>query len=1157
MKLFFKTVTKALILYLFSLSVFSSVYAENLGYTKNGIKYTRDFDFGLSDLKQAVGSDVYERFLNKKAELPDEIPVFKPYEPTGKREFYVAENGSDFAPGTIDKPFKTVKRALENMKNVGDRSGGVVIYIRGGSYDMSDGLVIPEYASGTDKAPLIISNYQNEEVKFVGGISISGDTLTVADDEVARRKLPESALGKVYSVHLPSIGIKNYGTITTEAGPPNCYVGNVKYNLARFPNATMLTMKKYEESDGENGVIETGPIINTSELGPITGETGEGFEFALANKTPFTWENTGNIWMYGSFYAEWRKQYVQVRSFNPEKMSVRSVQASQYGARYVKDNEHYYFNIMEELDIPGEWFIDYETGMFYIFPVSSDFKDMNISISTTSNDIVTFDNCSNVVLNGITVTTGGNNGITMNGVRNLVQNCVIENVVKYGVEMHSEKSGLISSVVKGTGNFSVHVYPRESSSILSNTTFLTPTRNFVQNCYLYNGLRGIYNSGGVQNIFSHNCVMNSQAMSINMYSGNEMIVEYNEVVGGPYATLDSAQVYVAGTGNSRGDHVRYNYFHDSRSDGSEKHPNAVYFDDRASGHYAYGNIMQGGGYFSHGGSDNVVENNIIVEIPKGQLSMSDSLNYLNGYEERWANNVVNNKLWYGMTNYSSIYTEIWRTRYPEFYDWTINLREHQKNYNSPDHVKDELEEYLRMPRFNVFKNNIFYRTDDYKVVNPEYQVVYENNKIYEENPGFADYENRNYNLNEDSLIFENHPEFKALPKQSKMGVIIDDSLFPEKLKMNEIIPVSPLSGENDFVINTGVVLNWTESFGASYYHVVVAEDADFTSIIQEANTPYNSLLLGELEFGKTYYWKVTAHTLAQSMDSTEIIMPITSFKVYSEEDAEKYIIPDTYMFDETVKEMKKILEAVTDDDGSDLGFGLYKQGTKAKVDALITEAVNFVKSEKKQSEIDKKADKLPKDILNVLIENAIPYTRKIDNFCEDEWINSNTLKSLAEFSEDKKGLTVSSESNFIMYYNKFLSPRETAKFSVKYETLDNWTTINIKQTEAGVSSPTGVNGYYVVIKPDVIELQRKPQHETEANSILVTIPNNRQVIDAGKWYEVTTLAEPVEDGIRVLFTVDGNTVIDFVDTVNPVYDLGCFAFMHNAGNGSMSLRAVE
>jgi len=74
---------------------------------------------------------------------------------------------------------------------------------------------------------------------------------------------------------------------------------------------------------------------------------------------------------------------------------------------------------------------------------------------------------------------------------------------------------------------------------------------------------------------------------------------------------------------------------------------------------------------------------------------------------------------------------------------------------------------------------------------------------------------------------------------------------------------------------------------------------------------------------------------------------------------------------------------------------------------------------------------------------------------------------------------------------------------------------------------------------------------------LVTIPNDRQVIDAGKWYEVTTLAEPVEDGIRVLFTVDGNTVIDFVDTVNPVYDLGCFAFMHNAGNGSMSLRAVE
>lgn len=1129
--------------------------ADDLGYSAEGTKYTRDFNFGLGDLKQAVGNSVYDRFLNKKAELPDEIPVFKPYEPVGKREFYVSNDGNDRNPGTKEKPFQTIQHALNNMKNVNDRSGGVVIYIRGGNYDVSKGLVIPEYASGTKDAPLIISSYEDEEVRLVGGISFSGKTLSVADDELAQRKLPSAVHGKVYSVNLSALGITDYGSIKKAEGPPKCFVDGVEFNLARYPNAGTIPMRKYGEADGQNGVVRTGPIEQVgSELGPATGDTGEGFEFAIADNRPFTWENTGEIWMYGSWYEEWNKHYAQVRTFNADKKTVHSVQCTPYGARYSKNNAHYYLNVLEELDAPGEWFIDSKTGMFYMYPLSENLDDVNITITTTANDIVTFENCQYVVLNGVTVEAGGNNGIFLGGRYNLVQNCVIQDVVNYGVHIKANNSGLITSTIQRTGNYSLYIYPRNDNRGINDRSFLTPTRNFVQNCYLYDGARGIFTGACVQNIFSHNCVMNPRAMGINIVSGNDIIIEYNEVVGGPYVNDDSGHVYISGSGVSIGDHIRYNYLHDSRSDGPEKKVNAIYMDDRASGHYAYGNILRGDGIFSHGGSNNVIENNILIDIELGKPSLSNSLNYYNGYESRWADRTVKNgSEWYGLTNYSSVDTNIWYARYPEFYNWTELLREHQKNYLSIDHVRDELEDLLRMPRDSVFKNNLLYNADDYTKLSVEHNVVYEDNQVYTEDPGFVDYVNCNYDLKDDSPVFASGSGFYKLPSQKKMGVIPE--LFDAKPKMNAIVPIAPVSGENEYVTNIGVVLQWTQAFGATYYDVEVAKDEDFKNIVAKTRTAYTSFALDELEFGTTYYWRVTAQTLAQCMDSTPSVMPVSSFKVYTMDAAIKYLVPDTYAFEEELKAAQEICNSIIEDDGTDHGFGVYKQGAKVALNQVIASAEKTMNSEKIQSVLDSELAAFKMNFIKELAEQAIPYTRKLQKFDEAEWINSTPANSTVKISEDGSRIDVTSNARFIWYNKQKLSPREGVAFAVKYDNLNDWTALNIKQLEAGVSSPTQTDGYYLVVKQEVIELQRQPLSADATDAVLVSVNNDNQIIKAGEWYDITTLAETTSKGVHIVFTVNGETIIDYVDTKDPVYGLGNFAFMHNVANGGMSLRA--
>ena len=151
---------------------------------------TRDFTFGLSDYFPAVkafkndddGHDTFDRFMQVKNELPDEIPVFKPYETKAAHEIYMSPNGSDANPGTIDEPVKSFEAAFYIASKLSDKTGGVIVYLREGVYNTLTGVEIPEGVSGSDEHPFIISAYPGEDVKVTGGINVGGSRFKIADD---------------------------------------------------------------------------------------------------------------------------------------------------------------------------------------------------------------------------------------------------------------------------------------------------------------------------------------------------------------------------------------------------------------------------------------------------------------------------------------------------------------------------------------------------------------------------------------------------------------------------------------------------------------------------------------------------------------------------------------------------------------------------------------------------------------------------------------------------------------------------------------------------------------------------------------------------------------------------------------------------------------
>lgn len=78
----------------------------------------------------------------------------------GATTLVVATDGSDSAPGTPDRPLRTVQRAVDLAKP------GDVIAVRGGTYTLTDNITIT--TSGTAAQPITLSAYQGERVVVDG-----------------------------------------------------------------------------------------------------------------------------------------------------------------------------------------------------------------------------------------------------------------------------------------------------------------------------------------------------------------------------------------------------------------------------------------------------------------------------------------------------------------------------------------------------------------------------------------------------------------------------------------------------------------------------------------------------------------------------------------------------------------------------------------------------------------------------------------------------------------------------------------------------------------------------------------------------------------------------------------------------------------------------
>ncbi len=514
--------------------------------------------------------------------------------------FYVSTDGSDSYTGLASThtggttgPFLTLEKARDAVRalRVSNPSTGVVnVWVKNGNYYRTTTFTL----SAPDK-DTVYGGFGLGLTRLVGGRPVTG-WARVTNQAVLKR-LTGAAKTNVLQASLANNGITSPGTL--------------KRRMANWDNGDNSALELFFKDAPMK--LSQWPATGWA---TITGapKGAKGKVFTYNSNEPKTWQKSADMWVHGFYATNWSDSHEQIASYDATKMTVNLVAPGPYygvgsGFRFVFEN------ILEEVNKPGEYYVDRTTKTLYFWPPSPINTGTAVA-STLEAPIVTITGGSNITLSNLVVEGGRGSGVVINsGSGNLVQNCMIRNLGRMGAEIKAgTNNGVSSCEITQVGETGILVNG-------GNRTTLVAGGNYADGNHIYNFARWVraYRPGvalnGVGNRASHNIITDAPHSAIQA-GGNDQVVEYNEVARACQETGDSGAIYMLGQDlTQRGSIVRYNYLHDIFAPkwlpkGWAENP-GIYLDDFGSGMQVYGNVISNltTGMLIGGGRDNLVDGN--------------------------------------------------------------------------------------------------------------------------------------------------------------------------------------------------------------------------------------------------------------------------------------------------------------------------------------------------------------------------------------------------------------------------------------------------------------------------------------------------------------------------------------------------------------------
>ena len=642
--------------------------------------------------------------------------------------FYVALNGNDGNAGTKEHPFATITRARDAVRGQ-IRQGlrePITVLVKEGVY-YTGNITLDETDSGTEEFPITYEAVGN--VVLNGGIQLCARMFEPLTRE-EKSRLHGLAAENVLRVDLHKLGIsrRDYGEMCVTGShhtgdrydgavlsPLWCelFVNDMRQTIARYPNEGFLyTEAPVREGDGLESKI-TGKVIYRYTLeewekkrNPVSDIYGLDADTA---KRAATWKTLRDVWMFGYPTWNWAGMSTPIVRIDGEKGEMETQMVSRYGMK--SHAPYYFYNVFEELDTPGEWYLNRDTGFLYLYPPCP-LSEAEITLSLLTESILTMKNVSYVRIKGLTFSATRADALTLTGNHLTVENCTVKNIAENAMVIKGDHIRVCGCEMHHLGRGGVVIDGGDRVT-------LTPSYNILENNHvhhiseIFTTYQPAFSLNGVGNLCRNNLIHDSTHMAI-YFSGNDHVIEYNEIHDVCKTADDSSAVYAGRDYSTQGTVIRFNYFHDIKSVAkNEVGVYAVYCDDNLGKCTIVQNVFVRcqSALLLHGGHNMTFRGNVIAEAcPKTKNAL------LFGRYHYW-DDLLPEGLHMKRLNEVPWQSEIWLKAYPQIAEYLSWHPEHEQRFPHYadisgnviiDHAPIETNFAWDDPRYkNKMENNVY------------------------------------------------------------------------------------------------------------------------------------------------------------------------------------------------------------------------------------------------------------------------------------------------------------------------------------------------------------------------------------------------------------------------------------------------------------------
>ncbi len=529
------------------------------------------------------------------------------------QDIHISTRGNDRNEGTLEQPVATIECAttlIEEIKLKPYSRDTIRVLLHEGTYRIKTGITLNEKNSGTAARPIVFQNYENDEVIISGAIALTDYNKLSQEHDLYQQNVLNGK--KIIEFDLTKTDLKEFKEIRLsgfrgEEKPIPFTLQEIFFNgtsmpLSRWPNNSF---SKYTSvvTDSKGDVVKTGIVFTDQRLSK--------------------WINEPNILLHGYWKYLWADAHESVDYIDINKKTI-----------WLKSPYNYYnfsnnmpiaaYNVISEIDTPGEWAYDYLDKKIYFYPPEDITDDTSIELSICKTPLLTIKNASFITFKGLQFQKSARHGIVLENCNQVnIVDCKIQGCAGDGIIMNDgHDNKIVACTIEDMGRGGIRVSGGDRTTL--------KRANFViENCHIHHLARidHTYTPGiwvdGVGTEIGH-CKIHDIASSAMRINGNDHLIEYNEMYNVVTESDDQGAIDMWGDPTYRGNVFRYNYIHDigpyQQDKIDPKHGRSgIRFDDAISGNLVYSNVFKNasngtfGAIQIHGGKENKIWNNLFYD----------------------------------------------------------------------------------------------------------------------------------------------------------------------------------------------------------------------------------------------------------------------------------------------------------------------------------------------------------------------------------------------------------------------------------------------------------------------------------------------------------------------------------------------------------------